>query len=181
MIPALKRGLDGVAGGLVAVGEDDDLGDVERRDRRGGHLDGGGEVGPLVVVDGQVEPRFVWIEPGSAAKSRKATRFGPASGQGLGEIVLGRLPRVVADAQAPVDREDDELVAGRPQQRQAGQGQDQQDHDQGPAGQDKTFCQGEVDQAPDEVVDEDGQDRQAEEPGGAGQLEGEPGGLGHLS
>ena len=68
--PGVERGLDGVAGGLVAVGEDDDLGDVERRDRRGGHLDGGGEVGPLVVGDGSRELPWVWIEPGSAAKSR---------------------------------------------------------------------------------------------------------------
>ena len=42
-----RGGLEGVARGRVAVGEEHDPRDVERRDRRGGHLERRGQVGPL--------------------------------------------------------------------------------------------------------------------------------------
>ena len=106
----------------------------------------------------------------------------PGLGQGLGQVILGGLARVVADAQAPVDREDDELIRVVRSKVKPARASTEQDDHQRPAGQRQDLLPaGEVDEAPDEIVDDDGHDRQAEEPGGAGQLEGEPGGLGHLS
>ena len=92
---------------------------------------------------------------------------------GAGDELVGRLPRLVADAQAAVDGEDDELLARRPQQVQPRQGEDQQDDDRRAAAQrERSAASAEVDEAAVEVVGQHGQREQAEEPPGAGQLQG---------
>ena len=112
--------------------------------------------------------------PGSAAKSRYATRFGPALGSGLGDV-RPRPPcasRRRRSGSGRSRRRRTARVVGRSSVRPA-RASTSRTTIRRPAGQrQRLLPAGEVDQAADEVVDERcGRTDQADEPGGAGQLE----------
>ena len=131
---AAQRRPHGVAGRLVAVAQEHDPRDVRRRDGGPGHLQGGGDVRPLLVDD-----------DGGVAVVDDRPRLGPepderrlvVAGRGrrlVQEPLNGRL-RLVADAEAVVDDEHDVAVPGGLEPRHAAEGGDEQDDDQGAGGE----------------------------------------------
>ena len=80
--------------------------------------------------------------PGSAANGRTANRLLPAARTRLVKKSSTASIPFVADALALIDGEDDEQLAGRPDQVQTRERQDQQEHDQARASQsDQIRCQ----------------------------------------
>ena len=193
-----RGGLEGVAGRGIAVGDQHDPGDVEWRDRRRRHLQRPGQVGPLAIEPLGVGRLRRWsggCDRGCGLRRRRDAAGFSSAFHGLGAVadaprlagerqhgepvrarVRGRpgqegvdgLRPLLADALAPVHREDDEQLARRPDEAQAPEGQDQQHHQRTAEQQrEHPLPSGEIHQAAVEVVNQARHDGQAQQPPGA--------------
>ena len=194
-LPAHRRGgLDRVARGRVAIREEHDPRDVERRDRRRRHLQRRGQVGPLPIEARRREARRVPVGaaffdrrrfliaftasapsrtfPGSAANGSTAKRFDPACG-----AARARKSSMALFASSPTlslrltAKTTNRSRVGRTRLRPASARSSSTTIDRPEYERQRPLPSDEIHQRPVEVVDQDRQDGQARQPPGAGQLQ----------